>query len=116
MEILNNSLCRSKSGPPPPPPPLPPTQCCSILEEKQHQSSGQETVSLITRITPSEMSSSKVKTKSSLWLLLGYSLVSLWLLVTIKCSQVLVLNKSSVLRRKRLICYAILLNLWNGLI
>ena len=52
------------------------------------------------------MSSFTVKSISFLWLLLGYSLVTRWLFVTIKHIQSLVLNKSSVFFRMTLIHHA----------
>ena len=57
----------------------------------------------MTRVTRSEMPSSKVKLKSPLSLLDGYSLITHCLLVTNKHSQALVLKKSSVLHRMSLI-------------
>ena len=50
---------------------------------------------MVTRVTRLEMPSFKLKIKSPLGLLIGYSLVTLWLLVTNKHSQALALNKSS---------------------
>ena len=58
---------------------------------------------MVTRFTRSEIPSFKVKIKSPLWLLVGYSLVTRCILVTIKHSQALVLNKSSVLHRMKLL-------------
>ena len=49
---------------------------------------------MVIHVTRSEMPSSKKKIKSPLWLLVVYSLVTRWLLVTIKHLQELVLNKS----------------------
>ena len=46
------------------------------------------------------------KIRKNLNLLYGYSLVIRWLLVAIKHSQALVLNKSGVLHRMRLIGHA----------
>ena len=57
---------------------------------------------MVTCVTHSEIPSFKVKIKCPLWLLIGYSLVTRWLLVTIKHSQALLLNKSSVLHRMKL--------------
>ena len=60
----------------------------------------------MTRVTLSEMLSFKVKIKSSLWLLFIYLLVTDCLSVTIKQSQALILNESSVLHRRTLISCA----------
>lgn len=60
----------------------------------------------MTRVTLSEMLSFKVKIKSSLWLLFIYLLVTDCLSVTIKQSQALILNESSVLHRRTLISRA----------
>ena len=49
---------------------------------------------VVTRVARSEMPSSKIKIKYLLWLLLGYSLVTRWLLVIIKYSQALVQKKT----------------------
>ena len=58
---------------------------------------------MVTRVTRSEMSSFKVKIKPFLWLFVGHSLITRWLLVTIKHFQSLLLNKSGVLPRKNLL-------------
>ena len=50
------------------------------------------------------------------WFLVGYSLLTRWLLVKINHSQALVLNKASVLHRITLVGQLIHPNLWNGLI
>ena len=60
----------------------------------------------MTRVTLSEMLSFKVKIKSSLWLLFIYLLMTDCLSVTIKQSQALILNESSVLHRRTLISRA----------
>ena len=49
---------------------------------------------MVTRVTRSEMLSFKEKIKSPLWLLVDYSWVTRWLLVTIEHFQALELNKS----------------------
>ena len=58
---------------------------------------------MVIRINCSEMPSFKVKIKSSLWLLIFYLLITHWLLVTIKHSQALSINKSRHLHRMKLI-------------
>ena len=61
---------------------------------------------MMTRVTRSGLPNFKVKIKSFLWLLVGYSLLTRCLLATIKQSQALVLNKSSMLHRKKFIGHA----------
>ena len=58
---------------------------------------------MVTRVTRSEMSSFKVKIKSSLWLFVDYKLVTRCLLLTIKHFQALVENKCIVSRIMMLI-------------
>ena len=54
---------------------------------------------MVTCVTRSETPSFKVKIKSFLGLLVGYSLVTRWLHVTIKHSKELVMNKFNELHR-----------------
>ena len=58
---------------------------------------------MITRVTLSKTPNFKLKNKSSLWLLVGYPLITRLLPVGIKRSQALVPNKSSVMHRITLI-------------
>ena len=70
---------------------------------------------MVTRVTRGEVPNFRLKIKSSLWLLVGYSLDTHWLLVAIKHFQTLIPYKSSVfIHRITLIGHTHSFQLWSG--